>query len=249
MHEQKKIRDKIQNALAYPLVVLTVAVIGMILLAIFVFPQFTAMMGSLNTTAADGLQERADSLETLSRIGLLVAVIIAAAGITLFLFRHHPSLQHFWHGLFLKLPLIGRYQKAFNMYYLLFSLENLLQGGFTMDKGLDISREVMPNTILRQELLKVQEGIKKGKNLSASFQQAPSFPQEVASWFKVGEKTGKILPVLSQLRESFQEEVENSTKMFINLVEPGVILLVGLLMMGIIVNFIAPLFSMFGNML
>jgi len=247
LHNQKKIRDKVVSALTYPAIVMSVAILGMVLLTIFILPQFSMMIETLNARAAQELQSKTDFLELFGYTLLALLGVLTVGMLFLFFRRKDPRIRRFYSSVLLKLPLLGRFQKIFNSFYFVFSLENLIQGGFPMDKALKVSNEVLPNHLMKEEMEVITRSIEKGQGMSSAFASSRYFPPEFSQWMKIGEKTGQILPVLTQLRESFQEEIENTTQRFVNLVEPGIILLVGGLLVVMIMNFILPLFSMFGT--
>jgi len=148
-------------------------------------------------------------------------------------------------ALVLRLPLIGRMRFLREMLNLLFALEMLTAGGFTVEDALAEAGEVVGNRALRAALARVREAIVRGENLSAAFLANPVFTPRVGRWIAVGERIGQVEQVFGQLRRHYQGEIEKWSTGFMNLVEPVLILTVGVIIFVIVIVVVMPIFSIY----
>ena len=244
--EDRKLRDKIAGSLTYPVLVLGVAVVGIAGIVAFVLPRIRLMFAQMGTA----LPARLDSMITAVRgAGIAVGVAaIAAIAAAVFLSAARRSRMHLAEtldGLVLRLPLVGRMRFLREMLNLLFALEMLTAGGFTVEDALAQAVEVVDNRALRAALKRVREAIVRGENLSAAFLADPVFTPRVGRWIAVGERIGQVEQVFGQLRRHYQGEIEKWSTRFMNLVEPVLILTVGVVIFVVIIVIVMPIFSIY----
>lgn len=248
--EDRKVRDKLASSLIYPIMVLGVAFVGIAGIVIFVLPRIQAMFQQLGAA----LPARLSSALGLFRGavlggGLLLAGALAAVLVLSALRRSNPALALALDRLVLRLPVYGRVRYLREILNLLFALEMLTAGGFSVEDALGESAEVTGNQAFRAALTKARESIVGGENLSAAFLGSPVFSSRIGRWVAVGERAGQVEQVFGQLRRYYQVEIEKWSSRFMNLVEPILILGVGLVIFLIIIFFIMPIFSIYEGIL
>jgi len=244
--ENRKLRDKLAGSLTYPVLVLGVAVVGIAGIVAFVLPRIRLLFDQLGAA----LPARIEAMLALVRAGGIVLgaiVLVAVAGaLTLSLARRSRTrLAEILDLAVLRLPLVGRMRFLREMLTLLSALEMLTAGGFTVEDALAQAGEVVGNRALRAALARVRDAIVRGENLSAAFLANPVFTPRVGRWIAVGERIGQVDQVFGQLRRHYQDEIERWTARFMNLVEPVLILTVGVLIFVIIVVVVVPIFSIY----
>jgi type II secretory pathway component PulF len=248
--EDRKVRDKLASSLIYPIMVLGVAFVGIAGIVIFVLPRIQAMFQQLGAA----LPARLSSALGLFRGGvfgggLLLAGALAAVLVLSALRRNNPALALALDRLVLRLPVYGRVRYLREILNLLFALEMLTAGGFSVEDALGESAEVTGNQAFRAALAKARESIVGGENLSAAFLGSPVFSSRIGRWVAVGERAGQVEQVFGQLRRYYQVEIEKWSSRFMNLVEPILILGVGLVIFLVIIFFIMPIFSIYEGIL
>ena len=244
--EDRKLRDKIAGSLTYPALVLGVAVVGITGIVVFLLPRIRELFDQLGTA----MPARLGSLVTVVRaasiaLGALAAGAAAAALVLAVLRRSRARLAETLDRAALKLPLIGRMRFLREMLNLLFALEMLTAGGFTVEDALAQAGEVVGNRAFRAALARVREAIVRGESLSGAFLADPVFTPRVGRWIAVGERIGQVEQVFGQLRRHYQGEVEKWSTRFMNLVEPVLILGVGVVILVIILVVVVPIFSLY----
>lgn len=248
--EEKKIKDKLTSSLIYPVMVLSVAVIGITGIIVFVFPRIKEMFSQLGA----GLPQRLESMIKLLNNSIIIAVVLIGFSAISYLFlfimkKNNKALSDKLDWLLLKLPLVGRLKYLTEVLNLLFTMETLTGGGFTIEDALLESGEVVGNNAFRSGILQARESIIKGENLSKAFLENSIFSERLGRWIAVGERSGQIEQVFAQLRRYYQGEIEKWSSNFMNLVEPIIILLVGIIIFVIIFFFITPIFSIYEGLI
>jgi type IV pilus assembly protein PilC len=248
--EEKRIRDRLISSLIYPVLVLAVAVLGISGIITLVLPRLQAVFAQIGT----GLPSRVQSAVRLFHGGLIAVAVLTglllAATVVLWAARRaSPSAAQNIDLLVLKLPVFGRVRYLRDILNLLFTLEALTSGGFPVEDALEEAAETSGNLAFRGGLLSCRERVMKGENLSAAFLQIPVFSERIGRWIAVGERTGHVEQVFAQLRRYYQAEIEKWSTRFMSLIEPILILLVGVVLFAMILLFITPIFSIYEGLL
>lgn len=248
LNVRKAISDKLTNALVYPTIVLSMAIVGVILLTVFVFPQLTSIVSSLNKDTSRAFAANMAAFQTGFAFFLgALAVVIAAVVVVRIRKKQDAQFGLQVDSLVWKLPVVKGFLEVFHCLNLSFALETLVRAGYTVDASLDQAASAASNGYFKAAILKVRESVLRGMGLSEAFRQTGAFPDRWNTWVAVGEGANNLGQVFQQLREFYQQEMENSSVRLMNAVEPAMILGVGVLIIVLILNFITPVFSLLGS--
>ena len=247
---RQTLRSKTVNSLVYPVFVLGVAVIGIVLLATLVLPGLTGMIGSLNPRAA-ALYQR-NVLNFQMGAGLFVA-ILAAIGLFIGVSARQRARNADWarrlDSFILKVPLAGSFmQLSFGLNFS-FAMETLLTSGYSLEEALEESSWVVANVSYRDGLMRARDSVVKGVLLSEALRQEKIFPQVLVGWMAVGEGAHDLVKSFAQVRAYYQQATDKLYSRFMNLAEPGLIVMVGVILITLILTFVTPIFTMLGNLL
>ncbi len=246
LREEKKIKDKLASSLIYPVLVLSVAVIGITGVVIFVFPRIKEMFYQLGALLPQRLESMLRLLNNSIVVGaVLIGVLAIGIVLVLLIKRRNTAFSEKIDRLLLKLPVVGRLRYLKEVLNLLFTMETLTEGGFTIEEALTECEKVISNRAIRSGILQARESIMKGENLSRAFLASSIFPERLGRWIAIGERSGQIEQVFTQLRHYYQGEIEKWSSRFMNLIEPILILIVGIIIFIIIYFFITPIFSIY----
>jgi len=247
---RQALRDRMVNSLVYPVFVLSVAVIGIVLLATLILPKLTGMIGSLNPRAAALYQANVAGFQRgAGLLVILVLVAVAALVLILRMRRKNIDLALRVDSLLLKLPAVGRFlQFSFGLNFA-FAMETLLSSGYPLEEALEESSWVISNRRYKQSLLSARDRVVKGARLSEALRAEAIFPQAVVGWMAVGEGAHDLVKSFAQLRAYYQKETDKVYARFMNLAEPALIVAVGLVLVILILTFITPIFTMLGELL
>ena len=248
--EDRKIRDKLSSSLIYPVLVLGVAVVGIIGIVTFVLPRIQTMFQQLGAAMPARLTSTLGLLRgaIYAGGGLLAAALVAVLVLSS-LRRSNPRLALTLDRLVLRLPIYGRMKYLREILNLLFALEMLTTGGFSVEDALAEAAKVTSNQAFRDGLNVARDSIVRGENLSAAFLGNPVFSSRIGRWVAVGEKAGQVEQVFGQLRRYYQAEIEKWSSRFMDLAQPVLILGVGVVIFLIIIFFIMPIFSIYEGLL
>lgn len=236
LERAKALRKMIGSALTYPAILFSVAVLSLVFLLAYVVPSF-----------ADLFTDMGGQLPTPTRIVMNMGDFMAAwwwlviGGLVgVFYFAKHLFAQEGFREKFdqrvLSWSLVGDLVRNLEITRFSRTLGVLLQGGVPMVAGLAIARETVSNRTLRKELDTAVVALKEGKSLSASLLAGQQFPDLALHMMQVGEETGQMEEMLLKVANLYEDEVGTVTQRLLALLEPALILSLGVLIAGIIVS-------------
>jgi general secretion pathway protein F len=243
MERAKELRETVRSALIYPAILVLVAVISVMVLLIFVVPQFTQMF-----------EESGKALPLPTQIVITVGEFLQAwwwaliaGGIGLYaLFKRQmadPDARYGWDERFLDLPLVGDLIAKLEMARFSRTLGTLLDNGVSLLTALSIVKETLTNSVMAERLDEVAAKLKEGKGLGHPLMEAEVFPRLGVHMVMVGEETGRLSEMLIQVADVFDREVQSAVKRTLGLLEPALILGLGLLIGGIIMSILVAILS------
>jgi type II secretory pathway component PulF len=242
LRDRKKLRDKIAGALAYPALVLAVAVLGTLGLIFFVMPRMELIFAGFGGDAGNSIRRNVRTLElALGVPAFLVALLFCAA---VFL-RKNSSIDR----LALRVPLAGKFIISWESFNFVFAMEVLTGGGIPVEDAILEAAALVSNNAYRSSLLEAREQVLNGGSLARAFFENPYCPPGMGHWAAIGEGSGKTEQVFSQLRSFFQGELERRSSQFILLIEPAMIAVIGVVILALVTGILLPLFSVYGTIL
>ena len=243
MERQRALRDSVISATIYPAILLGVAVLSLIAMLGFVVPQFEKLftdMGDalpLPTRLVMGLGH------AFTQYGLVVAVVLAGLGWAALRWLKSPAGRRWWQTLVLCLPLMGALALKYQLTLFSRSLGTLLGNGVPMLTALHIATETVGNTVLQDALGRVAPIVKEGGKVVQAVTATGIFAPLAINLIRVGEETGRIGPMMLELSNILNREVETGIKRLLTLVEPVLILVLGVLIAAIIVSILLGILS------
>lgn len=250
LENQKKMKDTFSGAMIYPLLILFTTIIGSIALGIFVLPKLEYMFTEFGGEAAELLKKNISSFKNSFLIVLiLIFIFIFVLLLLKKISKGNKSFKLIVDRIVLRLPLIGKFYTYWETLNFAFAMETLTAGGVTIEMAIKQAESVISNESYKRALDDVTSDIIKGASLSKSFSSHSEFPNYMSKWLVVGERSGKTEQIFSQIRNYFQDETNKMLKRFMTLIEPTLIILIGLFLIIIVSSIIVPLFSLYGSIL
>jgi type IV pilus assembly protein PilC len=247
LEKDQELRRKVKSAMAYPTVVLALAIVAASFMLIFIVPIFARMFEDLGgdlplpTRIAMGLS---DTLT--SPLGILVYAIIGA-GVFLFLrwIKTEPG-RKFWGQTSLKIPAkIGDIIQKVALARFARTLGTLSAAGVPILQSLEITATSAGNWVIEKALLKSRDAIREGLPIYHPLEEEWVFPPMVTRMIAVGEETGDIDGMLTKIAEFYESEVDAAVKALTSIIEPLMIVVVGGIVGGIIIAMYLPMFRIF----
>jgi type II secretory pathway component PulF len=250
LSDEKKLRERFSGALLYPAIVLCVAMMSAILVITVLFPRMREIFSQLG----QGMSAKVDSLMSSLTVSFITAGVLLALGIALlvFVFRARKKggpLAVRIDSLSLRLPLLSTFLMQRELLNFSFAMETLTAAGVSVEEALSEGAGAVGNNALKEDILSIKEKVMKGERLSAAFSSSTVFPARIARWVGIGERVGHVEKVFGQLRAYYQQEVEKWINRLMTLIEPAIIVALGVLIILFVVFFIIPIFSLYGNIL
>lgn len=240
---QIQYKGEIRNALTYPIFLIFASIMTLVFIFSFIVPRFFSIFG----TETGALPLPAKVLYTMSGllsftnlcilIGLIIAVVI--------LKKFYPSkvrLPNIYPYL-LNFPLIGRLILNLELSRFSYSMYSMLQSGIEFIKALKLSAALIQNRRLRTPIESLVEQIKGGKKIADVFSQVHFLPDIVPNMLRVGEGSGNLKEIFFELYQVFDERFKNSTKRALILIEPTIIVIMGLIVGFIVISLILTVMS------
>ena len=239
-----RLRAKVRQALIYPVAIVIFAIVVSIFLLWKVIPVFATIFRDLGaelpflTAAVVSLSDFV--------VKYIVLIVISLVGL-LFLFRYYRSTeQGRWttDRLLLKMPLIGQLLYKVAMTRVTRTLATLISGGVPMLEALKITSTTAGNVLIEKEVVEARKLVSEGKTMSESFKQAGRFPTMMLQMINVGEATGTLDEMLSKLAEFYDEEVDVAVSALLSILEPILLIFVGVIVGGLVVSMYLPIFDL-----
>ncbi len=250
MKEDKSLRDRVSSAMIYPCIVLSVAALSAVFIVVVLFPRLKDLFGELGPAMAGRVQSLMGSLQTaLIVIGAVVVVLVLLVAGMVAARRRGGPLAGRVDAFVISLPLVSQFLMRRELLNFTFSMEALTSAGVAVEEALTEGAGTVTNLALRDAVLSIRERVLKGERLSAAFGRAPLFPERISRWMAIGERVGHVEKVFGQLRVYYQQEVDKWLGRIMALVEPALIVGLGLLIVAFVIFFIVPVFSLYGTIL
>jgi general secretion pathway protein F len=244
-------RSRIVGSLIYPVVVLVTAVIGMGVIVLYAIPRLSATLSALDPAAAAAVLRQATAMRVLAGVVLGSAIAVVVFGIVLRRARANGGpLAELFDRIVLSVPIMGDFLRSTNTLNFSFSMTVLLSAGVTVSQALLLAERSINNQQFRTAIAGVRERVDKGDSLAAALRSASEvLPPLTWRWTRIAERTGDLSDAFRRLRDYYAGRVDRTTSRFVTLLEPGIILIVGVFLILLVVFFLRPLFSSLGTMI
>lgn len=245
MKKSQELTSRIKGAMIYPAVILfAMAGIG-IEMVVFVLPKIIVMFNDFHATLPLPTIALIWIVQTVEHYGIIIAIVLIALISTLVWLERKPPIKRWVHACNLRLPIFGAIIKKINLARFTLTLSSLLSSAIPIIDAVRITSNVQGNVKYREDLLAVSEALKKGEPLSETLSRSPArFPPMVVQMILVGEQSGQVEQMLQELSNYYSAEVDTTMRNFSTIIEPVIILVLGLAVAGIAVAVIMPMYSL-----
>ena len=235
---------KVKSAMIYPLVIMSVALIAIVVLLIFVIPVFENMFASVNLSLP--LPTRV--VIELSRIvkGYWWAFLVGGWALQYSLKRYYktPQGQLRIDKMLLNMPVLGDMLRKSAVSRFTRTLGTLISSGVSILDGLEITAKTAGNRVIHDAIMDSRASIAGGDTISAPLQKSNVFPPMVISMIAVGEQTGGLDEMLTKIADFYDTEVDTAVGGLLSLMEPVMIVFLGVIVGGMVVAMYLPIFDM-----
>ena len=241
---QVALRQKIRAALTYPIFMFVIGLGVLFFLMTFVVPTVTKIFSDLGQALPLPTLLLISLSNFMSRFWWALVSIIIVLGLWLRRTLRTESGALIWDRLKLKLPLAGNLHRKLAVSRWSRTLGTLLHGGLPLLQAMEISQGVVGNRLLSQALAQARESIREGEEMAQSLKQSALFPSMVLEMVSVGEKSGELAKMLEKVALTLENEVETDLRSMMSLLEPVMILIMGVAVGFIALSILLPILEM-----
>ena len=244
IEKAEALKKKVKSALVYPSAIVSVAVIVVMILMIFVIPVFETMFGAAGQTLP---------LPTLIVLGMsklikkYVVIIIPLCILIFFLLRKYHQTESgkaVIDSLLLKMPVFGPLFKKIAVARFSRTLGTLVSSGVPILDGLTIVSKTSGNKTIETAILNARASIREGETIADPLGRSAIFPPMVIQMISVGESTGALDSMLSKIADFYEEEVDVAVGNLTSLLEPLLMVFLGVVIGGVVISMYLPIFQM-----
>jgi len=243
------LRQKVTAALMYPSLVLSATIIMGGFIALYVLPKLVDFFEAFDFPLPLSTRILLFIANAAKNFGVLIAITIVLSFLGLYSLVQIKTIKLWWHSRIIQLPIIGnlfwynqlaRFSRNFGV---------LLKAGIPITRSLEITANTLTNAKFASDTKKIAELLNKGKNIHDILdnQKFTEFPSLVTKMVEVGEKTGKLEDTLIYLADFYEEEIDNISKNLSTVLEPILLLTIGLVVGFVAMAIISPIYELTGN--
>lgn len=247
LEREYHLMSRLKGALIYPAIIVLMMIVIFLLITVFVVPQLTAV-----------LEESGQELPFITKIVISLSKIIRTFGLGIFLgllgiiagliyYLRGVEGKKFRDRALLRLPVMGNFLKIVYVSRFAENLGTLISGGIPISKSLEITAEIVGNSVYKTVIIETVDKVRKGESINSILSKYPDvFPPVFTQMVMVGEKTGALDITLLNVVEFYKKEVDREIENVFSLLEPVLIIFLGVVVGGLIGAVLLPLYQMTG---
>lgn len=247
MEKAAKLKRKVKGAMVYPAITIAVAVVVVAVILIFVIPVFQDMFASFGgSLPGPTLMVIAMSDFVKSKIHWIIIALI----LFFFVFKKYYGTvkgRLTIDSLMLKMPVVGILIRKVAVAKFTRTMGTMLSSGVAILEALDIVAKTSGNRVVENAIYNVRTGIAEGRTMAEPLQASGVFPPMVCQMIAVGESTGALDAMLEKIADFYDEEVDQAVENLTAMIEPAMIVFLGVIVGGLIVSMYLPIFKMAGT--
>lgn len=236
--KSREMRESLISSLIYPAILLILALVAVAIMLAFVVPQFTEMFNDAGQDLPLLTQIVAGTGEFLSRWWWLILAGIIGGIYLLRRYRETPQGRENLDNKMLRLPIAGQVMLKIETTRFTGTLATLLSSGVNLLTAMDIAKETVGNRIIAQALERTAARVRQGESLGKSLADSHVLPSLATQLIQVGERSGNLEPMLEQIAEIYEREVDTGLKRLLGLIEPAIIVFIGVFVSVIILSIV-----------
>ena len=244
--KESKTSNKIKSALTYPIVVVLFAIAAVVVIVTVVIPGFAPVFAGLGVELPFFTRILLSLSDFIRDYWLALIVGIAAIIAAYTFYSKTPGGRYTLSKLSLKLPYIGALNLKVASSRFARTLSTMLASGLSLFVAIDISSKVVGNAYISEGLTKLREEVSRGSTIAEPLKELGVFSPMLVHMVTVGESTGEIESLLQNTAEYYDEEVDVAVSQLTAVMEPAIILVLGIIVLIIVLAVFGPILSMYG---
>jgi general secretion pathway protein F len=241
---QQALRGRFKAALAYPIFMLFIGTLILFFLITFIVPNITQIFREMHQTLPIPTVVLINVSNFLKSFWWLILLAIAAGIVIIRQLKNTPRGRYVWDEVKLRIPVLGPINNKMAVARFGRTLGSLLKAGVPLISALQIVRNIVNNAIIADVIDNTVEEIQAGKSLANPLAQSRWFPSIVVQMISVGEQSGELEAMLSKIADTYDRDVESQIMAMTSMLEPVMILVMGLIVGFIVISILLPIFEM-----
>ncbi len=244
-----QLRKKIQSALMYPGIVLAATGLMGSFIALYVLPKLVEFFESFDIELPLTTRILVVFSQLMKSSGIMIFGGVVLMAVAFLLLTRTEKVKPMWHTFLLRLPLVGVLISYGQLSRMTRNLGTLIKSGVPVSRSLEITANTLTNVRIRMDLVAISKSLTKGKNIGDTMYEGKYtvFPPLVSRMISVGEKTGKLDETLLYLGDFYEEEVDDISKNLSTVLEPILLIVIGLVVGFVALSIISPIYQLTGS--
>lgn len=244
MEGQAKLRSKVIGAMIYPAIMSVVGLGLMVMLLVYVVPKVTKIFEDVDATLPLPTRVLMSVSDTLTNYWYIFILLIPAAIYAIRRYLRTPKGRQWWDRKLLTLPLVGKINRLIIIARFTRTLATLLASGVPLLGALDIVRNIITNTRLKEVIVKTRDNVREGEGVADTLKKSGEFPPLVTHMIAIGERTGELERMLVRIADTYDADVDNTLGTLTTLLEPIMILVMALVVAFIVLSILLPIMQL-----
>ncbi len=243
-----KLKALVKKAMMYPIVIIIVAIGVLIAMSILVIPQFATMFESMGSELPGITKAVMAFSDFLMHRWYLLILIVVVAAVAISAFAKTEAGQVLFGTIAIKAPIFGKLSVKTASASFARTISTLMAAGIPLSEALEITSRSMKNIHFKRALMAAKKEVEQGSNLSEPLKRCGLFPMMIPQMIKIGEETGNIDGMLMKAADYYEDEVEIATGSLTTLMEPLIIVVLGVIVAVLVLAMYMPMISMYEGM-
>lgn len=240
----QKLKSKITGAMIYPAVMVFIGTIIIAVLMIKVIPEITKTFTQAGKTLPINTRFLIATSGFIGRNWILILIALIVGGFLFVKWKGSEAGKPVWHRFVLKLPGVGPLVRTINTSRFSRTLGTMLASGVPMLRALDAAKATMGNVVLQHVIDDAKRAVTEGESLAATLKKSGQFPPTMIHMVAVGERAGQLEQMLERVALAYEAEIETKLSRFIALLEPLMLLSMGVIVAFIVISILQPIMDL-----
>ena len=244
LEASQKLKSKVQGAMIYPAIMVVIGTAIIAILMVKVIPEITKTFTQQGKTLPINTRFLIALSGFIGRNWLLIAGGVAASIFVFIKWKGSVAGKLVWHRFVLRLPVMGPLVRTINVSRFARTLGTMLQSGVPMLRSLDAAKMTMGNVLLQRAVDEAKKAVTEGESLAATLKKSGQFPPTMLHMTAVGERAGQLEQMLGRVAETYEAEIDTKLSRFIALLEPLMLLGMGIVVAFIVISILQPIMDL-----
>jgi type IV pilus assembly protein PilC len=244
IEKANKLKKKVKGAMIYPATIIAVAVIVVAVLLIYVIPVFAELYGSMGKALPGPTQITINISNWVRAYFIYIILLLAGIGTAISMYYKTEDGRMTIDGILLRMPVLGDLLRKVAVARFSQNMSILLSSGVPILDGLAITSRTAGNKVVEKAVMDARVSISQGKTVAEPLMESKVFPPMVCHMVAIGENTGALDTMLKRVGEFYEDEVDSAVANLTALMEPMIMIVLGIILGGLVISMYLPIFQM-----